>query len=361
MKAMERKLKAPQTLKNKENSTMATHYLYGTILTGEAVAANNRGDNIGNTTTLQKVFHQDDLHTSVSAEAIRFAIRYRFQLENSKVNRKYDSSSANPIHYEDEKRQHWDPKAPEVFIDDDLMGFMDAEAAAKEKEEEIETEDEEKDAKPKRKEKPKGKTTKRQSPLAIGRAVSLRPYRGELSFNCVSGEKVKGKLSLYGAEMHTTEYQYSFGLNMSDVVKKFHISSLVDAIIDPPPIAGNHARFAYDFSPASIILRVTNAHSSKIQNCFEHDEDKRTYTIEKLIRRVEAGDIPADELIVGGDIYHTDEGKKLRDLRVNSKQVTIFPGVIAAANEARERISVLDEEYEMVASGSKDGSGGKAA
>ena len=66
---------------------MATNYLYGTVLTAEAVAANNRGDNIGNTTTLQKVFHQDDLHTSVSAESIRFALRYRFQLENLKVNK----------------------------------------------------------------------------------------------------------------------------------------------------------------------------------------------------------------------------------------------------------------------------------
>ncbi|MFN9533044.1 MAG: CRISPR-associated protein, partial [Pseudanabaena sp.] len=69
---------------------MPTHYLYGTILTNEAVAANNRGDNIGNTTTLQKVFHQDDVHTSVSAESIRFALRYRFQLEETdEVNRSY--------------------------------------------------------------------------------------------------------------------------------------------------------------------------------------------------------------------------------------------------------------------------------
>ena len=64
---------------------MPTHYLYGTVLTGEAVAANNRGDNLGNTTILQKVFVGDDLHTSVSAKAIRFAFRYRFQLQGLKV------------------------------------------------------------------------------------------------------------------------------------------------------------------------------------------------------------------------------------------------------------------------------------
>src|SRR5262245_22464525 len=113
---------------------MPTNYIYGTILTSEAVAANNRGDNIGNTTTLQKVFHQDDLHTSVSAEAIRFAIRYRFQLEGLYVNRSYDSD-AGKLYFEDEKRAKWNLN-DEVFIDDDLMGFMDAAAAQQEREEE---------------------------------------------------------------------------------------------------------------------------------------------------------------------------------------------------------------------------------
>ena len=116
---------------------MPTHYLYGTILTGEAVAANNRGDNIGNTTTLQKVFHQDDVHTSVSAEAIRFALRYRFQLQdNEAVNRTYDATLGK-LDYRDEKRTYWSDvlagkKPPR--IDDDLMGFMDAAAPKAESE-----------------------------------------------------------------------------------------------------------------------------------------------------------------------------------------------------------------------------------
>lgn len=338
---------------------MPTHYLYGTILTNEAVAANNRGDNIGNTTTLQKVFHQDDVHTSVSAEAIRFALRYRFQLESvDEVNRSYGyepETGKLKLLYKDEKRTQWNPNGDKVFIDDDLMGFMDAEAAAKEKEEGVDTEEEADTPKAKKKDKPKGKVTVRPSPLAIGRAVSLRPYRAELSFNCLSGEKVKGKLSLYSAEMHTTEYQYSFGLNLGDVVKKKHIASLIEAIIDPPQVAGNHSRFAYDFSPASIVLRVTNAHSSKIQNCFEHDEEERTYTIARLINRIESGDIPASEIIIGGDVTKTEEGKQLKALNV-----TVFSGVIAAANEARKRIAAFGQEYSEVAPSSSKTTGGVA-
>src|SRR5262245_61078701 len=191
---------------------MATNYLYGTILTSESVAANNRGDNIGNTTTLQKVFHQDDLHTSVSAEAIRFAIRYRFQLElqDLQVNRKYNPDTGK-VKYKDDKWTDWSP-SDDVFVDDDLMGFMNAAAAKKEREEEdaeAEMSSEENHTPKSSKKKPKGKAYKRTSPLAVGRAVSLRPYRGELSFNCtVRKEDEKGNasgLSLYNAEMHTTE------------------------------------------------------------------------------------------------------------------------------------------------------------
>jgi CRISPR-associated protein Cst2 len=329
---------------------MATNYIYGTILTGEAVAANNRGDNIGNTTTLQKVFHQDDLHSSVSAEAIRFAIRYRFQLElqDSQINRKYDPDTGK-VKYKDDKWTDWSP-SDDVFVDDDLMGFMNAAAAKKEREEEdaeAEVSGEENNTTKSSKKKPKGKAYKRTSPLAVGRAVSLRPYRGELSFNCtVRKEDEKGNasgLSLYNAEMHTTEYQYSFGLNLNDVINKANIGHLVDAIVDPPPVAGNHSRFAYDFSPSSIVLRVTNAHSSKIQNCFEHNEETRGYTAARLIHRVESGDIPAGELIIGGELAATEEGKKLAQLGA-----TVLPGVKAAADEARRRIADLGGDFTAV-------------
>jgi CRISPR-associated protein Cst2 len=332
---------------------MATNYLYGTVLTAEAVAANNRGDNIGNTTTLQKVFHQDDLHTSVSAESIRFALRYRFQLENLRVNRSYDPE-AGKLNFEDEKRATWNPDG-DVFIDDDLMGFMDAAAAKAEKESEELAANNEVDTAKSSKKRPKGKTTKRPSPLAISRAVSLRPYRGELSFNAVSGEKLKGKLSLYNAEMHTTEYQYSFGLNLDDVIKKENIAHVVEAIIDPPQVAGNHARFAYDFSPASIILRVTNAHSSKIQNCFEHDEDSRSYTVKRLIDRVQSGDIPASELFIGGELTTTQEGSKLRELGAH-----VFAGIRAAANAARAKVASLREDFKVVAPEQEGHNGGNS-
>jgi CRISPR-associated protein Cst2 len=245
------------------------------------------------------------------------------------------------------------------------MGFMDA-AAAKEEQEESATgkadasaEVETASGKPakgaKRSDKPKRKgATIRPSPLAVGRAVSLRPYRGEVSYNSTVRKEGKEKgtaegLSLYGAEIHTTEYQYSFGVNLSDVINKASINHLIDAIVDPPPVAGNHARFAYDFSPASIVLRVTNAHSSKIQNCFEHDDPSRSYTVERLIKRVETGDIPAKELIIGGELVSTGDGERLKELGA-----AMFPGIRAAADEARKRIAAI-EAFTSVAPGNGSG------
>src|SRR5262249_20587369 len=277
-----------------------------------------------------------------------FALRYRFQLEGMKTNREYDPE-AGRLNYEDVKRAYWNGNG-KAFIDDDLMGFMDVAAAKKESEDEAGEDDGSAELKsaPKsaKKTKAKGTATKRPSPLAVGRAISLRPYRGELSFNAVSGEKVKGKLSLYNAEMHTTEYQYSFGLNLDDVIDKANIAHLIDAIMDPPPVAGNHARFAYDFSPGSIVLRITNAHSSRIQNCFEHDEGSRGYTVDRLVKRVEADDIPASELIIGGELASTPEGKKLANLGVK-----VCAGIKEAANEARSRIAKLGGDFAKVATG----------
>lgn len=56
-----------------------TYHLFGNILTGYGTAANNRGENEGNTTTLQKIIWKNEEHSTVSAEAIRWALRYYWQ------------------------------------------------------------------------------------------------------------------------------------------------------------------------------------------------------------------------------------------------------------------------------------------
>ena len=60
-------------------------HLFGLVLTPLGVAANNRGETEGNTTTLQKLVWRGAVHTTVSAEAIRAAIRRRWQEDRKSV------------------------------------------------------------------------------------------------------------------------------------------------------------------------------------------------------------------------------------------------------------------------------------
>ncbi|HMW03361.1 MAG TPA: type I-B CRISPR-associated protein Cas7/Cst2/DevR, partial [Acidobacteriota bacterium] len=57
-----------------------TFHLFGNVLTRYGAAANNRGENEGNITTLQKLLWKGQVHTTVSAEAIRWALRYHWQI-----------------------------------------------------------------------------------------------------------------------------------------------------------------------------------------------------------------------------------------------------------------------------------------
>ena len=54
-------------------------HLFAIIATPHGTAANNRGETDGNLTTLQKLLWKGQVHTTVSAEAIRWAIRYVWQ------------------------------------------------------------------------------------------------------------------------------------------------------------------------------------------------------------------------------------------------------------------------------------------
>lgn len=97
-----------------------TFHLYGNILTFYGVAANNRGENQGNITTLQKLLWKGETHTIVSAEAIRWAIRYYWQKAGIAVNRVWNDdlpNQQNP-HMQDSNFN------PIEYIDDDLLGFL---------------------------------------------------------------------------------------------------------------------------------------------------------------------------------------------------------------------------------------------
>jgi CRISPR-associated protein Cst2 len=281
-------------------------HIFGNILSGYGCAANNRGESEGNITTLQKLLWKGDVHTTVSSEAIRWALRYYWQTDEIEVNRRWDDEKDDHV-WTDETWKGWADEKGKTYIDDDLLGYMKAEGGKKEGE--------------------KGSTSKRRGVLEISRAISTTPYAGDISFNARSGEK--GRTSLYGAEIHATRYQYGFSMTPERLREKNRCLNALDAISGLCEVAGNHSRFLYDFSPESIVLRVSEDPAPRILYCFQ--EKDGNISVNELVRKVEAEDISKDELFIGGLASDLPEVKALG-------LANCFPGVKKTVEECKKII-----------------------
>ena len=303
-------------------------HLFGNVLTGYGTAANNRGENEGNITTLQKILWKREVHTTVSAEAIRWALRYYWQTSGNgyQVNRRWDDDINDNI-WQNEKFDDTN------FIDDDVLGFMRAEGAKKEASEEVSEEvSEEASSKTKQKGKKalKGTSTAKRGVLEVTRAVSTTPFSGDLTFNAASGKK--GRTSLYGTEVHATRYQYGFALTSERLKDKSRIFPVLDGLSSLGEVAGNHSRFLYDFSPESMVLRWTHDFSPRILYCFE--ENNRQISIRELVRKVKNQDIEPQELWIAGAITESEEVEELKKLGVN-----VFSGIKLAVQSIKQVIA----------------------
>ena len=310
-----------------------TFHLYGNILTFYGVAANNRGENEGNITTLQKLLWKGETHTMVSAEAIRWAIRYYWQKAGYPVNRVWNDDLPN-----DENPNWQDPKFnPTDFIDDDILGFFEAESAKKTTKDENNQQQQEsadelktttKD-KRKKKPKPKGSVTDRRGRLDVTRAISTIPYDGKVTFNSKSGKK--DRKSIYGAECHSTCYQFGFGITPESCKIQSRVLALLDALVSIHRVGGNHGRFLYDSAPKSIVLRWTYDFAPRFLYCFEEDE-MGDVSMPKLSRQIKSGDLDPNEFWIGGEITETLQGSEYA-------KVNQFPGVKATVDALKQRIA----------------------
>ncbi len=286
-------------------------HLFGQVITSYGTSANNRGETEGNITTLQKLLWKNEIHTTVSAEAIRWALRYYWQLSGEEVNRVWDANAS--VHkFEDNKWLGWSAnakKGSKTFIDDDALGFMQAEAGKQDGE--------------------KGTATIRKGMLEFSRAISLLPYSGDITFNSKSGEK--SNTSLYGTEVHATRYQYGFSLTPELLNDKERAYKILNGILNLNQVAGNQSRFLYDFSPESVILRWTDDFAPRILYSFE--ENDNSVSIPSIIDKVNSGDLEGDTLIIAGAITKLPEVLKLKE-----KKVTLFDGVKQGFAEVEARM-----------------------
>jgi CRISPR-associated protein Cst2 len=282
-----------------------TMHLFGTILTPQAVAHNNRGESEGGTiSTLQKVIRSGDIYSTFSSESIRYAIREGWLDDDGlrkQLNRKV---SHNGSEWTDKEF-----KKPEAHIDDDVLGYMHA----------------------------KKETASRRGILEISRAVSTTPWPGTVSAHFASpgsNPAVATENPIpYQCEVHDTRYQYTFALTPESLLKdkKTRTEKTLLAIQNLRRPAGNHARFLFDFAPGAIVLRWTPDPAPRIMFCFDQVEDGRV-SLAKLVARVKGGDIDPKGVAIG-TADAVDGLGQLRELGV-----TVHEGVKRAFADILARI-----------------------
>jgi len=302
---------------------MALH-VFANFVTPFGTAANNRAETEGNITTLQKILWMGETHSTVSAEAIRFALRRRLG-GNEETNRSWDETLRANV-WKDHQFKSWAGEKGTTFVDDDLLGYMIAEAAK---------EDGSDDG--------KGSASVRRAVLEITRAVSLTPWAGDVTFNAASpgatpSAQKKGSNPVpYGTELHATRYQYGIALTPDRLRDKSRAAKAVEAMCNLGTVAGNHGRFLFDFSPDSVVFRITDDPAPRLLYCFDTADDGKTVIAPALEERVKDGDIKGEELIIGGTFAKSEAAKKLGGfIGVNGHS-----GVKGAAAEAVKRINQL--------------------
>lgn len=283
-------------------------HVFANFVTPFGTAANNRAETEGNITTLQKLIWMGETYSTVSAEAIRFALRRRLAAVEE-TNRKWDEDDRNNT-WEDWTFKGWETEKGKTFIDDDLLGYMTAEAAKEEGE--------------------SGSANVRRAVLEVTRAVSLTPWVGDVTFNAASpgatpSAQKKGSNPVpYGTEVHATRYQYGIALTPERLRDRARAAKAIEALCNLGTVAGNHGRFLFDFSPDAVVIRITSDPAPRLLYCFDTPDAGRTVSAERLAQRVVNDDIDPKELIVAG---------------VDVPSVTGMKGVKAACAEAIKRIN----------------------
>ena len=250
-------------------------HVFANFVTPFGTAANNRAETEGNITTLQKLLWLGETHSTVSAEAIRFALRRRLG-EVEKTNRSWDEDGRGNV-WNDPSFKGWANEKGVTHIDDDLLGYMIAEAAK----EEVEGGD------------GKGTANVRRAVLEVTRAVSLTPWAGDVTFNAASpgatpsaskGDKNKSKNPVpYGTELHATRYQYGIALTPERLRDKSRAAKAIHALCNLGTVAGNHGRFLFDFSPEAVVIRLTSDPAPRLLYCFDTRDDGKTVLAPALV------------------------------------------------------------------------------
>jgi CRISPR-associated protein Cst2 len=337
-------------------------HLHGTVLTDQGTAGNNRGDSEGTKSTLQKIFRNGDQFTTVSAEAIRYALReglqsdeerdpdgehfFRFASEAALLESDLKESADKPGGRRGGRKRNTEetPKTPAPEEEEKKKKALEQKRARLEtlkKEMEV--------AKGKMRATAairlnrtmpdhksniwndkhfrqwqqffdddvlgfmhaKEQTDSHRGIFEISRAISTTPWRGEVVANYATPGSNPGvghnNPIPYAIEVHHTRYQYTFTFTPEALAQDHYERSewLLNALMNLRRVGGNHAHFLFDFSPSAVVLRWTKDPAPRIMYCFDEDEHG-ALSLRRLKDRVDKKDVDATELWIGSVVEIED-------------------------------------------------------
>lgn len=315
---------------NNESSEKATplslrpgKYIYACVSTPWQLASNNRSETDGNLSMLPKVHDGKKWRTIVNSDSLRLGLRMGTQHETDRrplpvslggktlsamTNRRIDPVEKKSSHrdgdYEVTGSMLAGQETDVYYRDDILFGYMSAKFAKGEDK--------------------AGKCSKRKGAVNVSPAISLTPTLQETLNHFATpgagagdnGNKTNKVTAADGAdpgkahcvphaeEVHYTSYNYWLGIDttmlsfLDDESVKQEVGLVLRQVKDIPPVAGNQSRYAYDFSPESIVLRAHETDPSyKICNAFTARDGAESLS-DTFVNRFN-GDFGPDEIIIG--------------------------------------------------------------
>lgn len=271
--------------------------LFATVLTHAAPSGNYRGESEENRAVLQKITRGENLHTVISPESMRNALR---EILAQRLGGDSWGKTINRRRLHDEGQLAVEFKEfPDAakFADDFLFGFMVA--------------DEKEMKKAKR-------PAKRDSVLRMNLAVSVDPYRFDATFHqspLNAGDspwKNSPTSLLLHREVAWTAYQYPFALagsDFTDAKEKEWGRHLLAAIAELSNVAGGHARAYYEMAPHSIVVRLTD----RLVGGFDTYAFRSDGSWSEL-PRVKLEDLPASDFWIGGAVVRQMDEKRRTEL-----------------------------------------------
>lgn len=211
-------------------------YLTVMMVSRPLLACNNRGENVGNIQTLQKITTASGARSVLSGFTLKRAIRDRMQAEGASMwRRSVESSPDNPPGYlygpdGSPVMKTAKPSHPDAYDDTALFGYM---VQAKGDSE----------------------STRSRGRVEMTAALSTTVWTGDQGF-AQGANASEAQLAPFSYERHFTRYIWAFSADLDGLSKRLGALSRMVGTLSHLRVGGGHGAHASELIPALLAWRV---------------------------------------------------------------------------------------------------------